>query len=135
MPKITYSPVTEIVLHQVIEYDNKAFFEEVMRQNLTQQLTVIPAVNWIDGIAFSIWRFSDTDDVVREALAGKLHFFSVSFTRVPFQTHFQISLANQDIRVPLRKAENNPNFSALVAYLKDFKADGAAKPQVSGGTG
>ena len=38
--------------YQILEYDNKTFFEEVMRQNLSQQITVIPTVNWIDGIAF-----------------------------------------------------------------------------------
>ena len=63
MPKITYAPTEEIVLHQVIEHDNKTFFEEVMRQNLSSQLSVIPSVNWVDGIAFSIWRFPDSDDV------------------------------------------------------------------------
>jgi hypothetical protein len=123
MPKISYEPVEEIVVHQIIEYDNKTFFEEVMRQNLSQQISVIPTVNWIDGIAFSIWRFADTDDVVREALEGKVHYFAVSFTRLPYQTHFSINIANQDIKVPLRKADNNPNFVSLVTYLKDFKSE------------
>jgi hypothetical protein len=129
MPKISYEPVEEIVVHQILEYDNKMFFEEVMRQNLSQQLTVIPTVNWIDEIAFSIWRFSDTDDVVKEALEGKIHYFAVSFTRLQYQTHFSVNLANQDIKVPLRKADNNPNFVSLVAYLKDFKAEGKTAPQ------
>jgi hypothetical protein len=128
MPKISYEPVEEIVVHQILEYDNKTFFEEVMRQNLSQQISVIPTVNWIDGIAFSIWRFSDTDDVVREALEGKIHYFAVSFTRIAFQTHFTVNIANQDIRVPLRKVDNNPNFVSLVAYLKDFKADVKPSP-------
>jgi hypothetical protein len=123
MPKISYEPVEEIVVHQILEYDNKTFFEEVMRQNLSQQLTVIPTVSWIDGIAFSIWRFSDTDDVVKEALEGKVHYFAVSFTRLPYQTHFSVNMANQDIKVPLRKADNNPNFVSLVGYLKDFKSE------------
>lgn len=123
MPKISYEPFEEIVVHQVLEYDNKTFFEEVMRQNISQQISVIPTVNWIDGIAFSIWRFSDTDDVVREALEGKIHYFAVSFTRLPFQTHFTVNIANQEVRVPLRKVDNNPNFVSLVTYLKDFKPD------------
>ena len=123
MPKITFEPVEEIVLHQVIEYDNKTFFEDVMRQNLSAgQMSMIPTVNWIDGVAFSVWRFPDTDDVIREALEGKLHYFAVSFTRLPFATHFTVSVANQDVRVPLRKVDNNPNFVALVTYLKDFKS-------------
>ena len=122
MPKITFEPVEEIVLHQVIEYDNKTFFEDVMRQNISAgQLSMIPTVNWIDGIAFSVWRFPDTDDVIREALEGKLHYFAVSFTRLPYATHFTVTVANQEIRVPLRKVDNNPNFVSLVAYLKDFK--------------
>ncbi len=129
MPKISYEPFEEIVVHQVLEYDNKTFFEEVMRQNISQQITVIPTVNWIDGIAFSIWRFSDTDDVVREALEGKIHYFAVSFTRLPFQTHFTVNIANQEIRVPLRKVDNNPNFVSLVTYLKDFKPDGRASAE------
>jgi len=122
LPKITFEPVEEIVLHQVIEYDNKTFFEDVMRQNISAgQLSMIPTVNWIDGIAFSVWRFPDTDDVIREALEGKLHYFAVSFTRLPYATHFTVTVANQEIRVPLRKVDNNPNFVSLVAYLKDFK--------------
>ena len=132
MPRISFEPVEEIVVHQILEYDNKTFFEDVMRQNLSAgQLSVIPTVNWIDGIAFSIWRFPDTDDVVREALEGKIHYFAVSFTRLPFQTHFTVNMANQDIRVPLRKVDNNPNFVSLVAYLKDFKAE-IGPPAVEG---
>ncbi len=82
MPIISYEPTEEIIVHQVLEYESKAFFEEVMRQNLAQQLSVIPTVNWIDGIAFSIWRFPETDDIVRDAMNGKLHLYSVAFTRV-----------------------------------------------------
>ncbi len=125
MPRIIYEPAEQIVVHQVLEYDNKTFFEEVMRQNLGQQISVIPTVNWIDGIAFSVWRFPDSDDVVRDALNGKLHLFSVTFTRVGFQSHFPINLANQDIKVPLRNASNNPNFVSLVAFLKEFKPEAA----------
>jgi hypothetical protein len=131
MPTISYEPTEEIIVHQVLEYESKAFFEEVMRQNLAQQLSVIPTVNWIDGIAFSIWRFPETDDIVRDAMNGKLHLYSVAFTKVSFQTHFQITLANQEIKVPLRNASNNPNFVALVAFLKDFKHEKGPNPAVA----
>jgi hypothetical protein len=123
LPRILYEPAEEIVVHQVLEYDNKSFFEEVMRQNLAQQVSVIPTVNWIDGIAFSVWRFPETDDVIRDALDGKLHLISVSFTRLGYQTHFTVNLANQEIKVPLRNAANNPNYVSLVAFLKEFKQE------------
>jgi hypothetical protein len=131
MPTISYEPTEEIIVHQVLEYESKAFFEEVMRQNMAQQLSVIPTVNWIDGIAFSIWRFPETDDIVRDAMNGKLHLYSVAFTKVSFQTHFQITLANQEIKVPLRNASNNPNFVALVAFLKGFKQETGPNPAVT----
>src|SRR5271169_2069350 len=131
MPTISYEPTAEIIVHQVLEYDHQAFFEEVMRQNLVQQMSVIPSVNWIDGIAFSIWRFPETDDVIRDAMNGKIHLYSVAFTRVGYQTHFQITLANQEIKVPLKDSSNNPNFVALVGFLKDFKRETGPVPSVA----
>lgn len=131
MAKITYMPTEEIVVHQVLEYDNKSFFEEVTKQSLARQISLIPSVNWIDGVAFVVWPYSDSDDIVKEGVKGRLHFFAVLFTRIPYQTHFGVNLANQDIRVPLRKATNNPDYIDLVQFLKEFKPDPRVSMQVS----
>lgn len=131
MAKITYMPTEEILIHQVLEYDNKSFFEEVTKQSLARQISLIPSVNWIDGIAFVIWPYPDSEDIVKEGVKGKMHIFAVLFTRIPFQTHFPVTLANQDIRVPLRKATNNPDFIDIVQFLKDFKPDPKVSVQVS----
>lgn len=125
-------PTEEIVIHQVLEYDNKTFFEEVTKQSLARQVSLIPSVNWIDGVAFVIWPYTETEDVVKQGMKGTLHIFAVLFTRIPFQTHFPVTVANQDIRVPLRKATNNADFIDIVQFLKGFKPDPRVNVQSSG---
>jgi len=115
-------PTEEIVIHQVLESDNKIiFFEDVVKQILTREIPVIPTVNWIDGIAFTILSFPDTEDVVREELKGRIHYSAVLFTKTSFQSEFIVNLGKEDIRVRLRKADDNPDFVDLVEFLKTFK--------------
>ena len=122
MAKITYMPTEEIIVHHVLESDNKIiFFEDVVKQILTKEIPVIPTVNWIDGIAFAVLAFPDTEDIVREEVKGRIHYSAVFFTRVPYQPEIVVNLGKEDIRVRLRKADNNPDFVDLVEYLKTFK--------------
>ena len=127
MAKITHIKTEEIVVHQILEYDVKSFFEEVVKQSLVQQMNVIPSVNWFDGVAFVLWRFPETEDVVREELEGTYHYSTILFTRMEHQPTYQTTLVNQEVKVPLRKVGNNPDFIDLVEFLKDFKPDPRAK--------
>lgn len=124
MAKITYMPTEEVVIHQVLESDNKIiFFEDVVKQILTREIPVIPTVNWIDGIAFTILHFPDTEDIVREELKGRIHYSPVLFTKISYQSEFVVNLGKEDIHVRLRKADDNPDFVDLVEFLKTFKHD------------
>lgn len=122
MAKITYMPTEEVVVHQVLESDDIViFFEDIVKQILAKEIPVIPTVNWIDGIAFTISYFPDTEDLVREELKGRIHYSAVLFTKIPYQSEFVVNLGKEDIRVRLRKADNNPDFVDLVEFLKTFK--------------
>ncbi len=124
MAKITYMPTEEVVVHQVLESDDKIiFFEDVVKQILAREIPVIPTVNWIDGIAFTILDFPDTEDIVREELKGRIHYSAVLFTKISYQPEFMVNLGKEDIRVRLRKADNNLDFVDLVEFLKTFKRD------------
>ena len=117
-------PTEEIVIHQVLESDNKIiFFEDVVKQILTREIPVIPTVNWIDGIAFTILDFPDTEDIVREELKGRIHYSAVLFTKISYQPEIVVNLGKEDIRVRLRKADSNPDFIDLIGFLKTFKGD------------
>ncbi len=124
MAKITYMPTEEIIVHHVLESDNKImFFEDVVKQILAREIPVIPAVNWIDGFAFAILDFPDMEDIVREEIKGRIHYSAVLFTKIPYQPEIVVNLGKEDIRVRLRKADNNPDFVDLVEFLKTFKHD------------
>jgi hypothetical protein len=62
-----------------------------------------------------------TEEVVRENLAGKVHYGSVLFTRTDYQPQVAVKIGSQDFTVRLRKAGDNPTLVELVAFLKDFK--------------
>jgi hypothetical protein len=122
LAKITYMPTEEVVVHQVLESGNKIiFFEDVVKQMLVREIPVIPTVDWIDGIAFAVLQFPDTEDIVREELKGRIHYSAVLFTKIPYQSEFVVNLGKEDIRVRLRKADNNPDFIDLVEFLKTYK--------------
>jgi hypothetical protein len=120
--KITYAPYRELVVHEIIEQANpESFFEDIVRLALSSPVQVQPSINWIDGIAFFVAPMQPADEVVRENLAGRVHYGSVLFTRTDFKPQVAVRIGNQDFTVRLRKANDNPTLVDLAAFLKDFK--------------
>jgi len=62
-----------------------------------------------------------TEEVVRENLAGRIHYSSVLFTRTDYQPQVAVKIGSQDFTVRLRKAGDNPTLVELAGFLKDFK--------------
>ena len=120
--KITYTPYHELIIHEIIEQTNSSiFFEDIVRLALSSAHQVQPSINWIDGIAFFIAPMQPTEEVVRENLAGKIHYSSVLFTRTDYQPQVAVKIGSQDFTVRLRKAGDNPTLVELAGFLKDFK--------------
>jgi len=121
--KITYTPYTELVIHEIIEQTNSnVFFEDIVRLALSGPIHAEPSINWIDGMAFFVAPMQPTEEVVRENLAGRVHYGSVLFTRIDFKPQVAVKIANQEFTVRLRKADDNPTLVSLAAFLKDFKS-------------
>jgi len=118
--KISYLPYQEVVVHEIIELNNETFFEDVIRQSLTQT-QVEPTVNWVDEIAFLVVPFPATEDIVKEGLNGKVHFGSVIFTKIDYRGQYPIKLGAQSFSVRMRKTDNNRIFVQLIDFLKKFK--------------
>jgi hypothetical protein len=120
--KITYTPYQELVVHEIIEQTNGGvFFEDIVRLALSGPHQVEPSINWIDGIAFFIAPMQPTEEVVRENLAGRVHYGSVLFTRTDYKPQITVKLGNQEFTVRLRRASDNPTLVELAKFLKDFK--------------
>ena len=120
--KITYTPYHELVIHEIIEQTSSAvFFEDIVRLALGNPQQVEPSINWVNGIAFFVAPLQPTPEVVKENLAGKVHYGSVLFTKTEFKPQIAVRIGNQDYTVRLRKADDNPTLVALAAFLKEFK--------------
>jgi hypothetical protein len=76
MAKITYSPINEIVVHEIIELDRDDLFRE----------RVTPAGNmplyWCDGLLYSFSSPPMTRDIMKDYLEGKIHWMEVHFTKM-----------------------------------------------------
>jgi hypothetical protein len=128
--KIIYTPYQELVIHEIIEQTNSStFFEDIVRLALSGPVQVQPSINWIDGIAFFIAPMQPTPEVVKENLAGRVHYGSVLFTRTEYKPQIMVKIGTQDFTVRLRKAEDNPTLVDLAAYLRGFKTTGQPKSE------
>jgi len=120
--KITYTPYQELVVHEIIEQTNSGvFFEDIVRLALSGPHQVETSINWIDGIAFFIAPMQPTEEVVRENLAGRVHYGSVLFTRTDYRPQITVKIGNQEFTIRLRRASDNPTLVELARFLKDFK--------------
>jgi hypothetical protein len=94
-----------------------------VRLALSNPVQVQPSINWIDGIAFFIAPLQPTEEVVRENLAGIVHYGSVLFTRTDYKPEVVVRIGSQDYKVRLRDAHENRTLVALATYLKSFKEE------------
>jgi len=125
MVKITYTPYKEIVIHEIIEQESQVLFEDMVRQALSSPVNAEPTVNWSDGVAFVVAPIPPTEDIVKESLGGRLHYASVMFAKIPFQSQVPVKIGTQNCSAHLRRVDSNPHLAAVARFLKEFKRDRA----------
>jgi hypothetical protein len=76
MVKISFSPIKELVVHEVV----KVNYDDMLRGRIT------PAGNmplyWCDGILFSFNSMPMTRDLVREYMQGTIHWMEVHYCKL-----------------------------------------------------
>ena len=75
MVKITFSPITELIVHETIEVDK----EDLLRERVTPAGTM--PLYWCNGILFSFSSLPMTDEVVKDYLKGRIHWLEIHFSR------------------------------------------------------
>ncbi|QQG48545.1 MAG: hypothetical protein HY247_07330 [archaeon] len=120
MVEIEYRPYQKIVVHEVKKVDVPGFFQGVIAQVEAQKQSGVPAVSWIDGVAFVIVPFGATPETVEENLKGIVHYALVLFTETSFQEEKKVTMGGREFVVKLAKADSNPNLVELVKFLKSW---------------
>lgn len=80
MAKITYSPVQELVVHEIVQVGK----DDLLRERVTPAGTV--PLCWCNGILFSFSSLPMTDEVTGDYLKGKIHWLEVHFTKMDAYT-------------------------------------------------
>ena len=119
MIQFEYTPWVKIVIHEVTEYPNDQFFEDIMRLSLTQNAQIEPVINWINGIAYLVYLMPETEDVISDKMKGIIHFSSVTFTKIDYQDHYPIVVSGHQYTVAMRRAEKNEILNELVKWLRE----------------
>ena len=121
MVRLTYRPWNQIVIHEIIENEPDELFTTTLLQAIAQGgAGFIPSINWVDGIAFVLGLFPDTEDVVRDKMKGIVHFGSVQFARFPeYKSEISVPMKGNSYLVRLVNNEKNPVFVELSRFLKD----------------
>lgn len=121
MVEIEYLPYQKIIVHEIRRMELSEFLLLVASQAEAQKQGAMPAVDWVDGIAFVKGEFLPTPETVEENLKGRLHYAIVFFTETSYDQHKKVSVSGREILVRFNKADSNLNFVELVKFLKNFK--------------
>jgi len=120
-------PCQELVLHEVLEFDNQRFFKEIVSetalQRTTQQQFIPIAVTWISGVAFVCIPFPDTEEIIGEKLRGKMHYATVLFTKMPYKETHSVQIGRETMAIELEKEEDDPLLIEMAEFLKSFRPD------------
>jgi len=76
MVKITFSPIKELIVHEVVSIDH----DDLLRSRVTPSGNM--PLYWCDGILFSFNSMPMTKDLVKEYLNGTIHWMEVHYTHM-----------------------------------------------------
>ena len=76
MPKITYQPAQELVVHDILALQK----EEMMRANVTPNGNL--PLYWCDGVLYGFSSPPINDEVIGEMLKGRLHWMEVRYAKM-----------------------------------------------------
>ena len=116
MVEVKYSPIKEIVIHEIIKSNLQDFIH--MKVQPRQQDTLTIPFRWIDGIVFTFGGIIATEKLVHErAEKGVVHWDYLEFAEMP---KFNANLVNPDNGATWRVIDGSNN-TAVVEVIQWLK--------------
>ena len=116
--KITYSPIKEIIIHEMVEYP-LGDFVKLMTDNVPPG-NISPSVKWCNGMVFMSTGLPSTVDVVKDQMAGIIHWSWFAFAEMPVFRQ-SIETASKVI-LPVIDVSNNELNRKLVEWVRSNKS-------------
>lgn len=115
MPKITYFPAQELIVHDVLGLEK----EEMLRANVTPNGNM--PLYWCDGVLYSFSSPPITEEVISEMLKGKIHWLEVRYTKMPKFTNM-LSLNEEEYKATMNfRIINTEKFDLHKEFVKWLK--------------
>ena len=106
MTRITYAPIEELIVHEVLEVGK----EDLLRSRVTPQGTM--PLYWCNGVLFSFSSLPMSDDITRDYLKGKIHWVEVQYTLMDKYVPV-LSLNEEEYRATMNVRIMDTSFSRL----------------------
>ena len=114
MVEFEYQPWKKIIVHEVVTFPLQHFLSGASLG--VSEGGVGRPLMWVDGIIFEIASFQETDDIIKDKLAGIVHWSALSYTPCPqYQTEFKVA---GSIRIPVIDVSSNNIFKEMAAWIK-----------------
>lgn len=113
MVKVTFFPLQEIVVHEVIEHKIQDLVK-LRVLGLKVGETAQPLL-WAEGIVFSRNTIPPTEDVIRDQLKGIIHFSVVEWAPMPT---YRNVLKLGGVTIPIIDARKNANLMEVARAVR-----------------
>ncbi len=74
--KVSFSPMTELVVHEVVEVGK----DDLMRERVTPGGTM--PLYWCNGVLFSFSSLPLSEEVIRDYMRGRVHWMEVHYAKM-----------------------------------------------------
>ncbi len=129
MVDIVYSPISKIIVHEIIRADYQHFLNMFA---IPQPLGGLqPSARWIDGILFIFKGFPPSPEVLRDKFQGVLHWEIVNFTEMEQYTP---TITNPENNVTMKVLDNTSN-TAVSDFIRWLKNDSQWSAKIKAGSG
>jgi len=116
MVSINFSPINEVVIHEVINVEK----DDLLRSRIT------PAGNfplyWCNGILFAFSSLPWTDEIVSDYLKGRVHWSEIQFTKLDkYQPVLELNDENYKAELKIRVIDTSGSalHQAVAKWLLD----------------
>ena len=111
---ISYSPIKEVIIHEMVEYSLNDFVK-LMTDNVPPG-NISPSVKWCNGIVFMSTGLPSTPDVVKDQMAGIIHWSWFAFAEMPT---FKPSIeTTSKVLLPVIDVSNNNLNRQLIEWVR-----------------
>ncbi len=109
---VTYSPIKELVVHDVIKTDLK----ELIRSRTTPQGNM--PLYWCDGVLFGFTSLPPTKDVIKDYLNGCIHWMEVKDTEMKDYKKEVEANDEQYLKTSVVNTDTNAVHKSFIRWLK-----------------